>query len=52
MVHQGSLELSNINPIQEMSKLIQAHRQLESIQRVIKTYDNMAGKAYNEIGKF
>ncbi len=52
VVHQGSLELSNINPIQEMSKLIQAHRQLESIQRVIKTYDNMAGKAYNEIGKF
>lgn len=52
VVHQGSLELSNVNPIQEMSKLIQAHRQLESIQRVIKTYDNMAGKAYNEIAKF
>ncbi|MAF77007.1 MAG: flagellar basal-body rod protein FlgF [Halobacteriovoraceae bacterium] len=52
LVHQGSLELSNVNPIQEMSKLIQAHRQLESIQRVIKTYDNMAGKAYNEIAKF
>ncbi len=52
IVHQGSLELSNVNPIEEMSKLIQAHRQLESIQRVIKTYDNMAGKAYNEIAKF
>ncbi len=52
VVHQGSLELSNVNPIEEMSKLIQAHRQLESIQRVIKTYDNMAGKAYNEIAKF
>jgi len=52
IVHQGSLEMSNVNPIEEMSKLIQAHRQLESIQRVIKTYDNMAGKAYNDIAKF
>ena len=52
VVHQGSLEMSNVNPIEEMSKLIQAHRQLESIQRVIKTYDNMAGKAYNDIAKF
>ncbi len=52
VIHQGNLELSNVNPIQEMSKLIQAHRNLESIQRVIKTYDNMAGKAYNEIAKF
>lgn len=52
MVIQGSIETSNVNPIKEMSNLIKAHRNFESIQKVIKTYDNMASKAYNEIGKF
>ena len=35
-----------------MSALIKAHRQFESIQRVIKVYDNIAEKAANEIGRF
>ncbi len=52
IVRQGSLEGSNVNPVEEMSNLIKAHRQLESIQRAIKTYDTMAGKAYSEIAKF
>ncbi len=52
IVHQGSLELSNVNPVEEMSNLIKAHRNLESIQRVIKTYDNIANKAYNDIARF
>jgi flagellar basal-body rod protein FlgG len=52
MVIQGSIETSNVNPIKEMSNLIKAHRNFESIQKVIKTYDSMASKAYNEIGKF
>jgi flagellar basal-body rod protein FlgF len=52
IVRQGAIELSNVNPVEEMSNLIKAHRQLESIQRAIKTYDSMAGKAYSEIAKF
>jgi flagellar basal-body rod protein FlgG len=49
---QGALEGSNVNTVEEMSNLIKAHRNLESIQRVIKTYDNMANKAYNDIARF
>lgn len=49
---QGFVEQSNVNAIQEMSELIKASRHFENIQRAIKTYDNMAGKAYNEITKF
>jgi len=52
IVRQGALELSNVNTVEEMSNLIKAHRQLESIQRAIKTYDNMAGKSYNDIARF
>ncbi|CAN0101370.1 unnamed protein product, partial [Chrysoparadoxa australica] len=52
VVHQGALELSNVNTVEEMSNLIKAHRQLESIQRAIKTYDNMANKSYNDIARF
>lgn len=50
--HQGFIEQSNVNAIEEMSSLIKANRQFESIQRVIKAYDNISGKAVNEIAKF
>jgi flagellar basal-body rod protein FlgF len=52
IVHQGALEMSNVNTVEEMSNLIKAHRQLETIQRAIKSYDNMANKAYNDIARF
>lgn len=51
-VHQGFVEQSNVNAVSEMSALINANRNFESIQRVIKTYDTMSGKAVNEISKF
>lgn len=51
-VYQGFIEQSNVNAVEEMAKLIQANRQFESIQRVIKTYDNVSGKGTNEIAKF
>jgi flagellar basal-body rod protein FlgG len=51
-VHQGFIEQSNVNAVSEMSSLINANRNFESIQRVIKTYDTMSGKAVNEISKF
>ena len=50
-VHQGFVEQSNVNAVSEMSALINANRNFESIQRVLKTYDTMSGKAVNEIGK-
>jgi flagellar basal-body rod protein FlgG len=51
-VHQGFVEQSNVNAVTEMSSLINANRNFESIQRVIKTYDSMSSKAVNEISKF
>lgn len=51
-VHQGFLEGSNVNAIEEMSELIKAHRHFESIQKAINAYDSISGKAANEIGKF
>lgn len=51
-VHQGFVEQSNVNSIQEMSDLIKAHRQFESIQNVIKAYDQVSQKGVNEISKF
>lgn len=52
IVVQGFLEDSNVNAVLEMSNLIKANRNFESIQRVIKTYDNIAGQASSEIAKF
>lgn len=51
-VHQGFVEESNVNAVTEMSNLIKANRQFESIQRAIKAYDNITGRSVNEIGKF
>lgn len=50
-VNQGFVEQSNVNTVAEMSELIKAHRHFESIQKAIKAYDEMSGKAVNEIGK-
>lgn len=52
IVHQGFLEGSNVNAIEEMSELIKAHRHFESIQKAINAYDQISGKAANDIGKF
>lgn len=51
-IHQGFVEQSNVNAVSEMSNLINANRNFESIQRVIKTYDNMSAKAVNDLTKF
>jgi flagellar basal-body rod protein FlgF len=49
---QGHLEQSNVNPVQEMTELIKAHRQFESMQRAIRAYDEIGSKSTNEIIKF
>lgn len=51
-VYQGHIEQSNVNAISEMSRLINAHRNFESIQRVIRTYDDISSKGVNEISRF
>ncbi|SHK46978.1 flagellar hook-basal body protein [Tepidibacter formicigenes] len=48
---QGSLEGSNVSSINEMVDMITILREYESNQKVVKAYDEMLGKAVNEIGK-
>lgn len=49
---QGFLEGSNVNALKEMSDLIKAHRQFESIQKAINAYDSISSKAINELPRF
>lgn len=46
-VHQGALETSNVNIVQEMTDMISATRTFESTQRAIKAYDSMSEKLVN-----
>lgn len=50
-VHQGMLETSNVNAIEEMTKLIQAHRLFEHDLKSIRVHDQMMDKESNDIGK-
>lgn len=50
-VRQGYLELSNVSAVQEMVQLIETQRFFEMCSKAIKAYDDMAGKAANEVGK-
>jgi flagellar basal-body rod protein FlgG len=44
-IMQGHLESSNVNAVQEMLQILESGRNFESCQRVVRTYDEMAGKA-------
>jgi flagellar basal-body rod protein FlgG len=51
IVRQGVLETSNVNPIEEMTKLITANRLFEHDLKAIKTYGEMMQREANDIGK-
>jgi len=48
---QGGLEMSNVNVVIEMTRLISIQRAYESYQKVIQAMGDMSTKATNEIGK-
>jgi len=50
IVYQGFLEGSNVNPVDEMVKLINVARAYETSQRAIQTQDEMLSKAVNQVG--
>ncbi len=50
-VLQGVVETSNVNPIEEMTNLIKAHRAYDQNLKAIKVYDQMMEKESNEIGR-
>ncbi len=51
VVRQGFVEESNVNAMAEMAQLIEATRFYESCVKVVQNFDNVAGKAANELGK-
>jgi flagellar basal-body rod protein FlgF len=51
LIHQGMLEGSNVNPVEEMTNLIKANRLFEHDLKVMKTFGDMMGREANDIGK-
>lgn len=49
---QGSLEASNVNPVDEMIRMITLHRHFESAQKAIKALDEQLRKTVNDVGKY
>ncbi len=50
-IHQGMLEKSNVNPIEEMNRMIQSNRMFEQDMKAIRTWSDMMGRESNDIGK-
>ncbi len=50
-VHQGYLEASNVNVVDEMVDMIAISRAYETNQKMIQTVDQVLEKAANEIGR-
>jgi flagellar basal-body rod protein FlgG len=50
-VRQGMLETSNVNPVEEMTKLIQANRAFEQGLKSMKVYDDIMSKESAQIGR-
>jgi flagellar basal-body rod protein FlgG len=51
VLHQGMLEGSNVNPVEEMTNLIKANRLFEQDLKAMKTYGELMGREVNDIGK-
>jgi flagellar basal-body rod protein FlgF len=50
-VRQGFLESSNVAPVEEMVRLMETMRHFETLQRFVRGYDDMTGKAISELGR-
>lgn len=50
-VKQGQLEVSNVNVVSEMVKLINAYRAYESNSKAVVSQDRLLDKAVNEVGR-
>ena len=50
-VHQGYIETSNVNTIREMTGMITTLREFEAMKKMIQAFDEVAGKAVNDLGK-
>ncbi|MBP2645293.1 MAG: flgG 2 [Firmicutes bacterium] len=51
LVHQGMLELSNVNVVSEMVNLISGYRSYEINSKMVQAEDQILDKAVNEVGR-
>lgn len=51
-LHQGFLEMSNVNVVDEMTDMISAARTFEATKNAIKAFDSMDEKLVNVVPKF
>jgi flagellar basal-body rod protein FlgG len=50
-VHQGYLEMSNVDTVREMVHMIESMREFETYQKAIQTFDDATAKVNNELGR-
>ncbi|OHD58528.1 MAG: flagellar basal-body rod protein FlgF [Spirochaetes bacterium GWF1_49_6] len=50
-VYQGFVEKSNVNPVWEMTRMIEIQRLYEANQKAIQTEDEMLNKVINQVGR-
>ena len=50
-IQQGFLEISNVNPVREMTKMIEVQRTYEANQRVLQAEDTELGRLVNQVGR-
>lgn len=50
-IRQGYVEAANVNVIEEMIALIEAHRNFEAYTRLLQANDELDAKAANDLGK-
>ena len=50
-IHQGSLESSNVNPLIEITNLIEISRAYESVTRMIENTNDLSRRAVERLGK-
>ncbi len=50
-VYQGFVEKANVNPVTEMTRMIEIQRLYEANQKVIQTQDDLLGRAVNQVGR-
>jgi flagellar basal-body rod protein FlgG len=50
-IKQGYLETSNVQVVTEMARMIEASRYFDVCSKAVKSFDDMAAKAANDLGK-
>jgi flagellar basal-body rod protein FlgF len=50
-IAQGRIERSNVNPVRELVAMIKAQREFQSLQQVIRTFDQLSQRTVSEIAK-